>query len=207
MSISRTEWSLEELKLLQTAPGRRKLLRSGRSISGIQGMCHINSIPNRDNKIMNGKHYSFAAYAKLVKENRIDMHILKSVPTVKGKIKFVLEQMLDVTLTTDDDIKSALKGIKVVHFTYMLDLVNDTLHRSLETLPYLYHGRENLLGYNVDEPLEYIDSEPEIEVKPSKKSKVYTVNLFNLNIQVDVDIEDNHTFSVKSFTIKLREKM
>jgi len=204
MGISRTEWSLGELKLLQTAPGRRQLLRSGRSLSAIQAQCFASQVSNRDNKIMNGKHYSFAAYAAIVKANKVDLRILKSIPTVKGKIKYVLEQMLDVTLINEDDIKAALKGIKVVHFTYMLDLVNDTLHKSVDPLPYLYHGRESLLSYKSDE-IENEKTEDKSITEPHNKSRIYTINLFNVKLQVDVDIENNHTFSVKSFTIKLRE--
>jgi hypothetical protein len=201
MSISRTEWSLGELKLLQTAPGRRELLRSGRSLAGIQAACFTHKISNRDNKIMNGKHYSFSAYARLVKEKRVDIHMLKSIPTIKGKIGYALEQILDVTLVNDADLKAALKGIKVVHFTYMLDLVNDTLHKSVDQLPYLYHNREVLLNYNA--PQEEEDAKQPTEVE--QKTKVYTINLFNLQLQVGVNIENSHTLSVESFTIKLRE--
>jgi hypothetical protein len=209
MSVSRKEWSLEELKLLQTPTGRRKLLRSGRSFSSVMGMCHNNGIKTGDNKITGGKHYSFTAYASIVKASKVDFFVLKQIPRLNGRIKYALEQMLGVTLIDSDDFKSAIKGIKVVHFTYLLDIVNDSLAPSEPKLEYLFNARENLLTYS-----QYVDSEdkPAVEAAepefiPTSKSKTFTVNLFNLQLQADVDIENESTFSIKSLTIKLRELM
>jgi hypothetical protein len=203
---NRKEWTLEELKLLQSSTGRRKLLRAGRSLSAIMAMAHLNKISTRDNKISGGKHYSFTAYSALHKSSKIDPFVLKQITSIKGRIKYALEQMLSVTLITDEDFQMAIKGIKVVHFTYLLDVVNDSLGVSIDKIEYLYHMRDKLFSYNL-----YLDTEQDAPELPApiikSKSKSFTINLFNLQLQADVDIENESTFSIKSLTIKLRELM
>jgi hypothetical protein len=114
--------------------------------------------------------------------------------------------MLSVTLITDEDFQMAIKGIKVVHFTYLLDVVNDSLGVSIDKIEYLYHMRDKLFSYNL-----YLDTEQDAPELPApiinSKSKSFTINLFNLQLQADVDIENESTFSIKSLTIKLRELM
>lgn len=204
---NRKEWTLEELKLLQSSTGRRKLLRAGRSLSAIMAMAHLNKISTRDNKISGGKHYSFTAYSALHKSSKIDLFVLKQITSIKGRIKYALEQMLSVTLITEEDFQMAIKGIKVVHFTYLLDVVNDSLGASVDKIEYLYHMRDKLFSYSL-----YINTEeedaPELPAPIiESKSKSFTINLFNLQLQADVDIENESTFSIKSLTIKLRELM